>query len=256
MAPRELLFSAPDWCFLKSMKPDEYYPRLAEIGVDAVEMVDPPRRAAAKAAGLPILNYAAPGMTKGLNDRRNHAELLPGIRATIEDAEQSGIGHVIIFSGNRVDGIEDGIEASAEAIEQVLPDAEKAGVVLVFEMLNSFDHGGYEADNSAYGFDLAERFDSPNMKVLLDLYHMHRMGEDPAALIRKRAKHIAHLHIAGSPKRDLPGPGQDLDYKACLKAAAEIGYSGYWGMEFCPTGDAIDELAEAISIFKSEGIRI
>jgi hydroxypyruvate isomerase len=251
MTQHTLHFSAPDWCFFpEGTDPDAYYRALQTMGYEAVEMVPRARRAAARAAGLTVLNHAAPGMESGLNNRANHASLIAGIRKTILEAAEDDIPHVIIFSGNRVEGLDDGFAACAEAIEQVLPDAQKAGRTLIFEMLNSFDHPGYEADHSAFGFDLAAHFDSPNLKVLLDLYHMQRMGEDPAALIRKHVQHIAHLHVAGSPKRDFPGPDQQIDYASCIRAAQAAGYEGFWGMEFIPGNDPMQELARAAETFR------
>lgn len=252
MSEHPLRFSVPDWCFFpEKADPYAYYAALKGLGIDAVEMVPRERHAAARAAGLAILNRSGPGMQNGLNNRANHSELIGSIRTAIREAAEDGISHVIVFSGNRVDGIDDGPQACAEAMEQLLPDAEAAGRILVFEMLNSFDHSGYEADNSAYGFDLAERFDSPYFKVLLDLYHMQRMGESPAERIRDHAGQIAHLHVAGSPKRDFPGNDQEIDYAACVRAAIETGYAGFWGMEFIPDGDPIEALRQAVAHFRS-----
>jgi len=214
-------------------------------------MVPPQRRKAAQSAGLSILNYAAPGMEAGLNNRANHTELIGSIRATIRETENNDIPHVIIFSGNRVDGIDDGFEACVAAIEQVLPDAEKTGRVLIFEMLNTYNHPRYEADNSSFGFELARHFNSPNLKVLLDLYHMHRMGEDPTVLIQDNIEHIAHLHVAGSPNRDFPGSAQNIDYAACVRTAIESGYNGFWGMEFVPNGKNLEQAARAVELFRA-----
>ncbi|MDA1045114.1 MAG: TIM barrel protein [Verrucomicrobia bacterium] len=251
MGNKGLRFSVPDWCaFPAGANPEDYYGALSAIGYEAAEMVPPERRAAARAAGLSILNIAAPGMGGGLNDRAMHADIIACIRTTIIEAAKDDIAHVIIFSGNRTPGIDDGPAACAEAIEQVLPDAEKAGRVLTFEMLNSYDHGGYEADYSPYGFDLAKHFDSPHLKVLLDLYHMHRMGEDPVTLIRDNLRHIAHLHVAGSPSRDFPGAGQQINYASCIQTATDVGYKGFWGMEFSPGEDRMLALAQAVKHFQ------
>ena len=246
-----LKFSAPDWCFFpENTSPEDYYRQLKALGIDAVEMVPGDRRAAARSAGLDILNLGAPGMEAGLNNPANHAELIPGVKGAIHEAAEGDIPHVIIFSGNRVEGIDNGQENCVRAIEQLLPEAEKCGRVLIFEMLNSFEHVGYEADNSAYGFDLVRHFNSPHLKVLLDLYHMDRMGEDAAALIAPNIDQIAHLHVAGSPKRDFPGPDQAVDYAACLQQAAQAGYNGYWGMEYIPSDDRMEELKRAITLFR------
>jgi DNA polymerase-4 len=53
---------------------------------------------------LRILNMAGPGMTRGLNRREHHAELLPAIRDAIAHAAAHNIPMVIVFSGNRDGG--------------------------------------------------------------------------------------------------------------------------------------------------------
>jgi hydroxypyruvate isomerase len=251
MNDQSIQFSVPDWCFFtEELEIDTYYPALKERGYEAVEMVPRSRRPAARKAGLSVLNHAAPGMEIGLNDRENHSKLIPEIRAAIREAAEDQVPHVILFSGNRVEGVSDGPDAVAEAIEQLLPYAEKTGRVLIFEMLNSYDHIGYEADNSTYGFDIAARFDSPHFKILLDLYHMRRMGEDPVAQIRDNIKHIGHLHVAGSPNRDYPGSTQELDFASCVRTARQSGYDGLWGMEFLPGDDKMRELERAVELFR------
>jgi len=255
-------FSAPDWCFFPaSAKTDaeagKYYASLKKIGIDAVEMVPRPRRAIARAEGLEVINHGAPGMEVGANNRANHEELLNGIREAITEAAEDKIPHVIVFSGNRVAGINDGLDACAEIYTKALVDAKAAGITLIYEILNSFDHVGYEGDTTEYGFSLAARMDSPNFKVLYDLYHIERMGENPADGIRRHAKQIAHLHLAASPKRTAPiydakNPFAP-DIVASLKAARDGGYNGYWGMEYLPAagGDTITELAEVIDSLRS-----
>jgi hydroxypyruvate isomerase len=251
MNNQSMRFSVPDWCFFsEGLDADAYYSALKERGYNAVEMVPRLRRSAARKAGLPVLNHASPGMEIGLNNRVNHCKLIPEIRAAIREAAEDQVPHVILFSGNHVEGVNDGPDALAEAIEQLLPYAEETGRVLIFEMLNSYDHIGYEADNSAYGFDIAERFDSPHFKVLLDLYHMHRMGEDPVALIRDNMKYIGHIHVAGCPNRDFPGPTQELDFSSCVRVARQFGYGGLWGMEFLPGDDRMQELERAVELFR------
>ncbi len=254
-------FSAPDWCFFPASAKTEvdagkYYAAIKKIGIDAVEMVPRERRAIARAEGLDIINHGAPGMEVGANNRTNHKDLLNGIRETIAEAAEDKIPHVIVFSGNRVDGIDDGLDACEEIYLKALEDAKAAGITLIFEILNSFDHVGYEGDKTAYGFDLAKRIDSPNFKVLYDLYHIERMGENPAEGIAEYVTDIAHIHLAASPKRTAPiyDPQNPFapDIVASLKAARNGGYTGYWGMEYLPAaGDTIAELSAVL-----ESIRV
>jgi hydroxypyruvate isomerase len=248
---QEIKLSAPDWCFYrKEFNPEEYYGKLREIGYAAVEMAPPEHWEALRNAGLKLLNIGAPGMETGLNNQDNHSSLIPEILNTIILASENGIPHVIIFSGNRR-GIADsaGLENCKSAIEKLLPVAQNKNVTLIFEMFNGFDHQDYQADNSKFGFDLVEAFNSANLKILYDIYHMHRMGENVISDITSNLKHIAHLHVAGAPKRNFPDDFQGIDYPAITAAVMKAGYKGCWGMEFI-TPAPIEELEQAVALWK------
>jgi hydroxypyruvate isomerase len=256
----KLRFSAADWCYLKDgSDATEYYPGLKSAGVSAVEMVSVERRAAARAAGLPVIDLSGPGMVEGLNRRENHEALVPEIEAAIQAARSDGIPNLIVFSGNRFGSPDDeGIEACVEAFRLLAPVAEKAGVTLLFEMLCAMDHPGYQADSSAYGFSVVERVASPGLRVLYDIYHMYRMGENVIDDLIANLPIIGHIHVAESPLRDLPVPGGAIDYPAIVGKVMDAGYDGYWGLEFLPRSgsfgtpgsDVYDEIAAAISYFR------
>ncbi|MFA6294085.1 MAG: sugar phosphate isomerase/epimerase family protein [Victivallales bacterium] len=251
---KKIKFSAADWSYVakSGLTPEKYYSELRKIGYEAVEMTSPANMKAARDAGLQIINMGAPGMTKGLNRLENHAELLPQIRNTISEAKKEKIPYVIIFSGNR-EGQPDaeGIKNCITGIEKVIGDASKAGVTLIFEMLNSFEHADYQADNSAYGFTIAKKFNSPSLKVLYDIYHMERMGEDSVKDIVGNLGLVAHIHVAESPKRTIPLPDGKIRYREIVKKVSDAGYSGFWGMEFLPGADVLGELKTAAQDFSS-----
>jgi hydroxypyruvate isomerase len=228
-----------------------YYARLKAIGYAAAELVDPGRWDAARAAGLPIMNLPAPGMQDGLNIAANHATLMPQIRASMEQAKANGIPQVILFSGNRK-GQPDEVSLAncITASRELARDAERLGITLVFEMLNGIDHPDYAADQSRFGFELARAVGAPCFKVLYDIYHMHRMGEDVTADIVENLPLIGHLHLAGSPKRDFPGTRQEIDYMRIVKEVVAAGYSGCWGQEWLPAhDDPWSELEAAAMLF-------
>lgn len=242
-----LKFSVADWCFRKpATESGEYYRKLYRLGYRGADFVPQERWAEARAAGLEILNLGTPGMQNGLNRVENHDELIPAIRAAITTAKENNIPHVIVFSGNRTEGVSDdvGWEHCRAALEILAKDAENAGVLLLLEMLNSFDHKDYQADNSRYGFELVKSVGSPALSTLFDLYHMHRMGEDVLPVALENLPHIAHFHIAGSPARDYPVLNGVIDYRTVLHEIHTAGYRGYWGLEFLPHGeDALTLLA-------------
>jgi len=252
MTPSPLILSAADWCFVRTDDDAaRYYHRLTESGYAAAEMVPPQRRPMARAAGLRLLNFAG---ASALNRAENRSKAVGQMRDEIAQMAAEGIEQLIVFSGNRA--AQDpavGIVNCIAALKQVAADAERAGIVLTFEVFNTFDHPDYDADNGDYGFAVARGVSSPAVKVLYDLYHMHRMGEDVAAKVIANLEYVAHLHVAGSPKRDFPGEKQAIDYAKFVRSIHAAGYRGAWGMEFLPTvgADAGEELGRAARLFLS-----
>lgn len=249
----KLRHSAPDWClFPKDIDPREYYCRLRELGFEAVEMVAPARRPLARQAGLEILNLSAPGMQRGLNDPANHPGLLAQIRQMIDEAQREGIAQIIVFSGNRYGQSDaEGLEAVAAGLAHLVHDARQAKVTLCFEMLCESDHPGYEADSSQYGFEVVRRVGADVVKVLYDVYHMHRMKQDVRGDLTGHLGEVAHIHVAGAPGRDCLSPGGAIDYATLIPAVHAAGYRGYWGHEYRPVGNVFEELAASVRYMES-----
>ncbi len=178
-------------------------------------------------------------MQQGLNNAALHAVLIPQICATIAEARQAGIPQLITFSGNR-QGCADNVGAAncITALRQLAPIAEVAGITLLFEVLNGFDHPDYQADHTAFGVEVVRGVNSPAVKLLYDAYHMFRMGEDVLADLLGNLDIIGHIHLAQSPKRTAPLPGGPLDHAAFIPKVLAAGYQGYLGLEFCPQGDS------------------
>jgi hydroxypyruvate isomerase len=242
----------PEWCFFREgMDASAIFVRLKAMGYAGLEMVDRSRWAAARAAGLPLVTMAAPGMQDGMNRPVSRASLTAGIRETITAARDAGVPIVIVFSGNR-GGMADaeGMSNCVAGFKPLAVEAERIGVTLAFEMLNSHDHPDYMADSSAFGFTLARAVGSPRFRVLYDIYHMHRMGEDVLADLRNNRDLICHLHVAGSPRRDFPGLRQEIDYGKIVAFMTRAGYDGFWGQEFLPgQPDPLADLEAAVMLF-------
>jgi hydroxypyruvate isomerase len=247
-----LKISVPDWCFYSKLaEGPRYYELLGSLGVDGVEMVPPERHAMARDAGLAILNQSGPGMQEGLNRLENHARLLPQIRESLGSAAAAAIPLVIVFSGNSAGQADaEGIENCRRGIEALLPDAERAGVILGFEMLNTDDHPDYQACHGSYGFAVAAGLGSPRFKLVYDIYHMERMGDDSARDIAGNLGLIAHLHVAERPRRDKPLAKGAIRYGSIVPVIVNAGYDGFWGLEFIPRGDPLSDLRESIGMLR------
>jgi hydroxypyruvate isomerase len=145
---------------------------------------------------------------------------------------------------------ETGLKNCVEGLKQILSLAEKKGIVIQMELLNSkVDHKDYMCDKSAWGIELSKRLGSENFKLLYDIYHMQIDEGDVIRTIKDNHQHFGHYHTGGVPGRHEIDESQELYYPAIMKAIAEIGHKGYVAQEFIPAKpDKIESLKEAIKI--------
>ena len=168
-------------------------------------------------------------------------------RGHVADA---GRKNLIGFSGNRC-GVTDeqGIENSLRARDKIVPMAEKRGVTLILELLNSYGHKDYLCDHTAWGVELCKRAGSKNIKLLYDIYHMQIMEGNLIDTIKNNIDYIGHFHTGGNPGRNEINDTQEIYYPAVMRAIVATGYDGYVGHEFIPTSkDRIASLAEGVII--------
>ncbi len=146
-----------------------------------------------------------------------------------------------------------GLRNCVEGLKQIIPLAEKHGIIIQMELFNSkVDHKDYMADRSAWGIELCKRLGSPNFKLLFDIYHMQISEGDIIRSIQENHAYFGHYHTAGVPGRHEIDESQELFYPAIMKAIAATGYTGFVAQEFIPSGktntDKINALKKAIKI--------
>jgi hydroxypyruvate isomerase len=238
----------------KSIKPGPFYKAIRKMGYTGLEMVATDHFEIARDAGLELLSLPAPGMEVGINRDENLENLLPRITDIIYLAGENKIPYVIVFSGNRA-GLSDaeGAESCRHALEELIPEALDNKVMILFEMMNTFDHPDYMADRAMFGIDLVTAIASPGLRVLYDVYHMHRMREDYVEDLTENIGAIAHIHCAESPDRSVPEAKGDIPYAELVPKAIKAGYKGYWGMELAFGREPLTELKAAADLFLSLG---
>lgn len=191
------------------------------------------------------------GLYKGWNNKTFHEHLIKDYLEAIPLVSKAGYKNLICFSGAR-NGMDDwtGLDNCVEGLQKILPTAEKNNVIIVMELLNSkIDHKDYMCDKTAWGVELCKRLNSPNFKLLYDIYHMQIDEGDVIRTIRDNHQYIAHYHTGGVPGRNEIDETQELNYVAIMKAILETGYKGYVAQEFIPTNkDKMASLKKCIEI--------
>jgi hydroxypyruvate isomerase len=224
------------WCF-RTLSVEELARGVAAIGMKSVELVPPEDWPTLKKYGLTcaMASYGDalrnPQIRAGLNRPENHDAWEQYFRRFIDAAADAGVPNVICFSGWR-EGMsdEEGVENCAIGLKRVIGQAEKRGVTLCMELLNSKlegKPGEYMCDHTAWGVKLVKRVASPRFKLLYDIYHMQIMEGDVIRTIDET---------------------QELNYHAIAKALADKNYTGYLAQEFLPLKDPLVSLGQAFRI--------
>ena len=194
---------------------------------------------------------AGMGIEKGWNEPKYHEDLIKDYAQVIPKVAEAGYTNLICFSGNR-NGMDDavGLKNCVEGLKQIMPIAEKHGVILQMELLNSkVDHADYMCDLSEWGVELCKQLDSDNFKLLYDIYHMQIMEGDIIRTIKKHHQYFGHYHTGGNPGRHEIDETQELFYPPIMKAILETGYEGHVAQEFIPSWeDKIAALKQGVSI--------
>jgi hydroxypyruvate isomerase len=235
------------WCFA-TVDPATLFREAKSLGYDAVDLADESLWPQILDAGLNLGAMTGhDSIGSGLNRRENFPRIEAEILAKIAKAKEFKIPTLICFSGNR-DGMNDetGLQICAENLSRVAPAAEKAGVVLAVELLNSkVDHADYQCDRTPWGVRLCEAVASPAVKLLFDIYHMQVMEGDLMRTIQSHHSHFAHYHTAGNPGRGLPDDTQEIYFPAIYRMIAAVSPGALVSHEFLPTGHPLEALKAA-----------
>lgn len=236
------------WCY-GNMPLEDLCRHAANIGIESVELLYEAEWAVPPRFGLTCAVAMGPTQIHdGLNRVENHDRIVAESERMLPLVREAGIPMMIVFSGNR-NGLDDaeGLKNCAAGLKRIAPLAEKAGVTLVMELLNSkVDHRDYQCDRTPWGVRLVDEVGSPRFRLLYDIYHMQVMEGDVIRTITDYSDRIAHYHTGGVPGRREIDDTQELNYPAICRAIVETGYKGFLGQEFIPARDPMASLKEAV----------
>jgi hydroxypyruvate isomerase len=243
--------SVSQWCY-DDIPLESFAKSCKAMGIESIELLGEKDWPVVKSAGLGCaVGYATDwGIPKGFNRIENHEKLIADFEKMIPKAAAAGVPNLICFSGNR-EGQDDneGMINCAIGLRKLMPLAEKNGVTIIMELLNSYGHKDYQCDNTAWGAALCEMVGSERFKLLYDIYHMQIMEGNIIETITKYSPYIGHIHTGGVPGRNELDETQELYYPAIMKALLKNGYKGFVGQEFVPAQkDKLESLRKCILI--------
>jgi len=239
------------WCYGK-IPLEEFAPAVKAMGIKAIDLLEVKEFPILKQHELvcAMVSGVPGGIVDGLNRKENHDKIFKFFEETLPIVAEHGYPNIICFSGNRK-GMSDseGLENCAVGLKRITPLAEKHGVNVVMELLNSKrSHKDYMCDHTAWGVDLCKKVGSERFKLLYDIFHMQIMDGDMVDTIKENHQYFAHYHTGGVPGRAEIDDSQEIYYPAVMKAIAETGFKGYVAQEFVPRREPLVSLKQAIAI--------
>jgi hydroxypyruvate isomerase len=260
------------WCFMAmgdKWSLDKMCQVTKTLGCKSVEILAPEDFAVMKKYGLTCA-IAANGMPgapfmKGFNNPRYHDEVIARTTKTIDACAEAGVPSVIAFSGYRwrdadnpksgaIDR-EEGADNCVKGLKKIVGHAEKKGVTICMEHLNTRDdshpmkgHPGYQGDDLDWMAGIIRKVGSPRLELLFDIYHVQIMHGDVIRRLEQNKDILGHIHTAGNPGRGELDEKQEINYPPIMRKLVELKYTGYVGQEFIPTRDPMQGLREAVAL--------
>lgn len=220
---------------------------LKELGFDGVELPSPNSWtvdevvAASKATGLPVHgvvcseHWASP---LNHDDPAVRAKCVEAIREAIQDAKAYGATSVLVVPAVVRKGMpyDEAWKRSREEILKVVPDAEAAGINILFENVwNNFLLSPREAA------EFVDSFQSPRVGWYLDVGNLVAYGW-PEQWIRILGPRVMKVDVKEYSREKLDQEGRwegfnvgllegDCDWPAVMNALDEIGYEGWMTAE-------------------------
>jgi sugar phosphate isomerase/epimerase len=156
------------------------------------------------------------------------------LRLCLEQAQALGARTLVLVPTFRTEpdpsGRETELDRAAQTISGVIDGFASDEVVIALEALNRYETHLLRTLDDADR--LRRLIDSPNVKLMADVFHMNIEEDSIATSLRAHAEHIVHVHLADSQRRE-PGSGH-LDFASVFEALADNAYSGALAMEFLP----------------------
>ena len=131
-----------------------------------------------------------------------------------------------------------------ESIRKIGREASGFGVNVSVEVCNRFE--SHILNTAQQAVDFMKEVDLPNVKVLLDTFHMNIEEDSFTDAFRAAEGRLGHVHL-GEGNRKLPGNGH-LPWQEIFDAIQDTGYDGVLAME--PLVGFGDEFGDCCKIWR------
>jgi len=201
-----------------------------------------------KLCGLDLILLNAPAGNWDLGDRGvaclpdREQEFQRSVETALSYAKSLGVKRLHVMAGEPAQ-INRSVarETFLANLRLMAKPAADLGITLLLEAINPRDMPGYLIDHLGTALELCLSSKAPNVKLLLDLYHIQIIHGDLASNLRKYLPYCGHIQIAGVPDRGEPDRGE-VNYSYLFDLIDDLGYDGWIGCEYKPRGKTSEGL--------------
>lgn len=227
-----------------------------EVSLRSPEELDAGRLAEALAgAGLELSAvgtgraFLEDGLSLSADDRAIRTAALERLLAlTVFAARFSAVVIVGLIRGARPASADGSRELGlvAEGVRVCADAAASAGVQVVVEAINRYETRFLNTAEET--LRLLDAVDRPNVRVLLDVFHMNIEETVMSDAVRAAGPRLGYFHVVDSNRR-APGLGH-VDYGPLLSALRDIDYRGWVSAEVLPLPDDGAAAGQAIDFLR------
>jgi len=203
----------------------------------------------AREAGVQVVLHNLPAGDLARGERG--IACLPGREREFRDALERAIEYAKAAGCPRLNCLAGLAPADREHFDVLVGNVRHAarrlgevGIELVLEAINTRTVPGFFLSHSAQAIDVLNAAGEANARLQYDLFHMQIMEGDLARTLERLLGRIGHIQIADVPERHEPGTGE-INFAFLLAHVDRLGYSGWVGCEYNPSGDTLKTLTWA-----------
>ena len=206
----------------------------------------------ARAAQVEVVLHNLPAGDPAKGDRgiacqpARTSEFREGVERAIEYAVAAGCPRMNALAGVAPAGVarERLFETLVENLRFAAAKLKAAGLTLLTEPVNPRTVPGFFLNTSRQGIAAIDAAGADNLKLQYDIFHMQIVEGDLARSIERLLPRIGHMQLADVPDRHEPGSGE-INFEFLLGHIDRLGYQGWIGCEYEPSGDTLRGLAWA-----------
>jgi hydroxypyruvate isomerase len=206
----------------------------------------------ARAAQVEVVLHNLPAGDPAKGDRgiacqpARASEFRDGVERAIEYAVAAGCPRLNALAGIAPAGAarEQLFETLVENLRFAAAKLKAAGLTLLTEPVNPRTVPGFFLNTSRQGIEAIDAAGADNLKLQYDIFHMQIVEGDLARSIERLLPSIGHMQLADVPDRHEPGSGE-INFEFLLGHIDRLGYRGWIGCEYQPSGDTLQGLAWA-----------